>query len=120
MSIWTILRDRGENIYKVSVEKGELDRSTGLRPPTYRYERILALLGSKNFGIQLHMQLEENMVILESSAEYLVIGRKAYKTEIVSTIAGMYIYKIDKVTGNEYNSIVDHAPPEGGDYSFSF
>lgn len=114
MNPWTVFSKLGEHVYLVTATRGELDRSTGLRPTTYKYERSLALVGSKKYGFEFHLKLEENMIVLPKKADIVVIGSDAFKTELVGSHGGMYIHQLNKVVSHELKSIVDSIPKSSG------
>lgn len=118
MSLNTLLKHRGMHVHKIILETGDLDVETGESRITFRSERIRAVVGPKNYGFQMHMQLNENMIILDSQADLIVIGDSAYITKLVAAVKGVYIHKLDKVKGNEYQSIVDSLPAESSDSVF--
>ena len=109
----------GTWIYLVMEEIGELDLETGLRPKTYRYERVRALLGTKNFGFQFNINLDESMVILPKDANLVVVDDQAYRLTSVSSAYGLFIFKKDKVSGDESRSIVGGIPSTSNDEAFS-
>ena len=115
MNPWTVFANLGEHVYLVTATRGELDRSTGLRPTTYTYERTLALVGSKKYGFEFHLKLEENMIVLPKKANIVIIGSNAFKAELIGSHGGMFIHQLDKVTSHELKSIMDSIPqPSGG------
>lgn len=118
MNHWTVFRNQAKHIYSVTETKGELNRTTGTRPTTYQYKRVLALLGTKNYGFSMHLNLDESMIVLEEEADLVVIGSQAYKAELKGSLGGLFVHKIDKVTGNELRLIVDSIPTTVGNDSF--
>jgi len=110
MSSWTVFRNQGTRIWVVTRQKGEMDLETGIRPVAYQFERELALVGSKKYGFSLHLQLDESHIVLTKKANLVVIDREAYDATLEGSLGDMFIYKIDKVKGNEYHSIVAAIP----------
>lgn len=113
MRFGTVFRNHGRFIYKVTRYVGDLDLETGVRPKRYKYERVRALVGIKNFGLQMHLHLDETMVVLPSEASLVVIDENAYTLNLLQSFEGCFIYKKDKVLGDEFESIVGSCPPEG-------
>lgn len=112
MRLSTVFKVMGTWINIVTVEKGALDLETGKRSKIYSYSRALALIGSKNFGFQLHLKLDETMIAMQKQADLILIGEEAFKLELLSSNYGVYIYKKDKVVGDELRSIVGGVPPK--------
>jgi hypothetical protein len=119
MNLDPVFRNLGTWIYLVREEVGELDYDTGLRPKIYSYERVRALIGQKNFGFQLHLNLDESMVALTKQADLVVQDQEAYRLEELSSAFGVYIYKKNKVTGDELRSIVDGIASKSSHETFS-
>lgn len=118
MRFGPVFRTHGEWIYLVDETIGALDLETGTRPKTYRYERVQALIGKKNFGLQMHLHIDESMIVLPKEADLVVVSDQAYKLTLVSSAYGLYIYTKDKVKGDEFRSIVGGIPSKSGDEVF--
>jgi hypothetical protein len=114
MNFATVFRIHGTWVYLVQEQLGELDLETGLRPPLYRYERVRALIGTKNYGWQMHISLDESNIVLPKQADLVVVGDEAYRLTDVSFNHGVFIYHKDKVQGDELRSIVDRVPTKSG------
>jgi len=110
MQFWTVFLNHGERIWTVTRQKGELDVETGLRPRGYQFKRELAIIGSKNLGFSSHLHLDESSIALAKEVELVVIDGKAYVTELKASMESLYIYKIDKVKGSEYDLILAQVP----------
>lgn len=114
MHFANVFRIHGTWVYLVQEQLGELDLETGLRPPQHRYERVRALIGTKNFGLQMHINLDESKIALPKQANLVVVDKQAYRLTDVSFNYGVYIYHKDKVQGDELRSIVDGVPTKSG------
>jgi len=110
MSSWTVFLNLGKRIWTVTRQKGELDLDTGISPVTYQFKRELALVGSKKYGFSSHLKLDESQIALAKKVELVVIDREAYDATYVGSLGELFVYKIDKVSGNEYHSIVAAIP----------
>ena len=119
MSIRTVFRNHGKHIHIVKETVGALNVETGIRPTSYQYKRVLALVGSKNFGFDLHIKLDETLIILTETADLVIIGETAHKTVLKGNLDSAFVYHIDKVVGDELRSIMAGVPPES-EYSTFF
>lgn len=110
MQFWTVLLNHGKRIWTVTRQKGELDVETGLRPTSYQFKRELAIIGSKNYGFSSYLHLDESSIALAREVELVVIDKEVYSAELKASIDSLYIYKIDKVKGNEYKLVLAQIP----------
>ena len=114
-----LFRVHGTWVYLVQEKIGELDLETGLRSKAYRYERVKALIGKKNFGYSLHINMDESIIVLPKQADLVVVDNEAFRLTQVSSAYGVYFYKKDKVLSDEFRSIVDGIPSKSDDETFS-
>lgn len=119
MNLAPVFQVHGTWIYLVKEQIGELDLETGSRDKTYRYERVKALIGTKNFGLQMHINVDESMIVLPKKANLVVIGDQAYKLTLVSSAFGVTFYRKDKVSSDELRSIVGGVPTKSNNETFS-
>lgn len=110
MDNWTVFLDQGTRIWTVKRQKGEMNLETGIRPVTYQFKRELALVGSKKYGFSSQLHLDESHIVLPKKAELVVIDEDAYDLTLEGSLGKSYVYKIEKVKGNEYHSIVAAIP----------
>lgn len=113
MKFGAVFKNLGKFVFLVKEEAGDLDLETGLRPKYYEYERVLALIGSRNYGLQLHMTIDESMVVLPKQAKFIIIGDQVFKLNLKSSAFGVFIYEKDKVDSHEFRLILDGVPKAG-------
>lgn len=118
MNFSPVFRTHGTWVYLVEEQLGDLDLETGLRPTVYRYERVKALIGTKNLGLMLHIHLDESKIILPKQANLVVENSQAFRLTDVSFNYGVYIYNKDKVIGDELRYIVGGIPTKSGNETF--
>lgn len=110
MDSWTAFSNLGKRIWTVKRQKGELDLDTGIAPVSYQFKRELALVGSKKFGFSSFLHLDESHIVLAKKVELVVIDGEAYDLTQDGSLDDLYIFKMDKVKGNEYHAIVARIP----------
>lgn len=113
MRLQTVFNSQGRFVYRVTKIEEELDLDTGNRETEYKFERVRALVGMRNFGFQLHLSLDESMIALLKTADLVVVDQTVYKLVLLNSAFGIYIYKKEVVAGDESQSILDTLIAEG-------
>lgn len=113
MRFQTVFNNQGRFVYLVKKIEGDLDLDTGKRNIEYKFERVRALVGVRNFGFQMHLNLDESMIAIPKKADLVIVDQSVHKLVLLESAFGIYIYKKDVVTGNELRSILDVFNTEG-------
>lgn len=110
MNFSIVFRNQGRHIWIVQTEYENFDVETGEHKANHKFKRVLALIGSDSHSYESFLDLKESMIVLEEEATLVVFDDKIHVTTLVKRFQSLYIYKLDKVEGNEYSSILGQVP----------